>query len=389
MDYSAPPALRKSEALHKRVVAFAESFDRKRPLLGDSFEKLAVDIGRFQMESSAGFARLCPFEPGQLKELTQLPVVPSDVFRLTRVALHPPELDAAVFITSGTTAELTGRHPVRRLQTKEELTLIQARRTLFTEHGRGVIVALSPPPDGSSSLGHMMELFVRHFDGRPLLAQPEGAAFVENEPGRFLINAQGVDIEGLKRAARLAKHRSEPLYVLATSFAMVAALDALDGEKIAAPSRTKVMLTGGFKGRSRHVEEADLRRSIARCFGIDETEIIGEYGMTELSSQLFEHAGPMGAYVAPPWLRVRALDPTSYEEVSPGEVGLAHFIDLANVDSCISVLTQDQIVIEEGNIRLLGRAPRAPARGCSLPFESLAFSSSASTGGVALGRTTP
>jgi hypothetical protein len=400
VEYSAPPALRKSEALHQRLVAYARSFEEKASRSKESFETLALEIARFQMEHCPGFARLCPMQPGQLNSISQIPVVPSDVFRLTRVALHPAELDEARFRTSGTTTELTGTHPVRRLNTKEQLALVQAQHTLFRDYGRGIVVALAPFPDGTSSLGHMMQLFMHHFDGRALLADPAGAAFSLHEPGRFLIQSHGVDVEGLRRAARLAKHRVEPLYILATSFAMVAALDALDGETIPAPQRTKVMLTGGFKGRTRAIDEGDLRSAIAHSFGISTSSIVGEYGMTELSSQLFEHpfseaehgsqgvlAGalsrpkaawwelraPSGLYIPPPWLKVRALCPQTYEEVAPTESGLAHFIDLANIDSCISVLTQDMIRLVDGGVQLLGRAPHAQARGCSLPFEALAF----------------
>jgi len=406
MDYTAPPALRKSDALHERVLAFAHSFETQAAGAYDTFENLALDIARFQYDHSPGFARLCAVPRAELTHLEHIPTVPSDVFRLARVALHPPELDTAIFRTSGTTSELTGQHPVRRLATKERLAILQAQRTLFAQFGRGVIVALATRPDGSSSLGHMMELFMRHFDGRPLVADPHGATWSSSEPGRFLIDARGVDIEGLERAARLAKFRSEPLYVLATSFAMVAALDALDGATIHAPARTTIMITGGFKGRSRHVDEDHLRSAIAQAFGIAPERIVGEYGMTELSSQLFEQAasvsaarhgdarlssvsaassgtsprsawwqeaGPAGVYFPPPWLRVRAVSPQSYQEVPSGEVGLAHFTDLANIDSCLSVLTQDQVRCIGGGIQLLGRAPKAPPRGCSLPFEALAF----------------
>ncbi len=399
MDYSMPPALRRSESLHKRVVEYARSFDGKRTALSETFESLALDLARFQLEHSPGLQRLCGVDAKQLKHLDQIPIVPSDVFRLTRVALHPEELDVSVFQTSGTTAALTGRHPVRQLGTKEELALIQAQKTLFSEYGRGVVVALSPPPDGKSSLVHMMQLFMRHFDGRPLLASPDGAAFSMSEPGRFLVSTHGVDVEGLKRAARLAKHRAEPLYLLTTSFALLAALDALDGETVSAPQRTKIMLTGGFKGRTRSIDESELRALAAECFGIPRNQIVGEYGMTELSSQLFEHPAPEttnknqraqdsawfrrygseGDYFAPPWLRVSAVNPCSYKEVPEGEVGLAHFLDLANVDSCLSVLTQDLIQVQAGRVRLVGRAPRAPMRGCSLPFEALAVSSGASS----------
>lgn len=377
MDYAAPPALRMSEALHKRVRAFAQSFDQQASLASDTFDSLALDIARFQYAHSPGFARLCPSGKDALQTVDDLPVIPSDVFRLTRVALHPPELDVAVFRTSGTTAELTGQHPVRTLATKEQLSLLQANRTLFAEYGRGVVVALAPKPDGSSSLTHLMELLMAHFDGRALLADPANISYSAHEPGRFLVDAAGIDLDGLKRAARLAKHRAEPLYVLATSFAMLAALDALDGDTIVAPARTKIMITGGFKGRTKTVDESELRRCIERCFNIGPEHIVGEYGMTELTSQLFEQPGsPDHCYLAPPWLKVRALSPQSYEPVAAGEAGLAHFIDLANIDSCLSIVTQDMIRIVDRGVQLLGRAPRAEVRGCSLPFEALTLSGS-------------
>lgn len=388
-----PPAIRQSNSLHKRVRLYASlcdsaSFD---PEHQGEFERLALDIARFQQEYSPGFARMVAIFGGRLDSLSDLPIVPSDAFRLTRVAAHPAELDQAMFRTSGTTLAMTGTHAVRDLATKEELALLQAKRTLFRDHGRGVVVALAPSPTNphSSSLTHMMELFMDHFDGRPLVTEPDGASYSARAPGRWLFHSQGVDLEGLRRAARLAKHRSEPLYVLATSFALLATIEALDGERLETPARTVIMLTGGFKGHKTELNEAGLRRAAAETFDTDLASIWGEYGMTELSSQLFEQhpfkitaplppsatlgwwqktAGP-GTYFPPPWLKVRPIDPVNYRPCSPGQTGLAHFIDLANVDSCISVVTQDLIREAEGGIQLLGRAVRAPSRGCSLPFE--------------------
>jgi hypothetical protein len=388
-----PPAIRASNALHKRVRLYASlcdsaSFD---PEHRDEFEQLALDIAHFQKEYSPGFARLVAVFGGRLDSLSDLPPVPSDAFRLTRVAAHPQELDQAVFQTSGTTTAMTGTHAVRDLSTKEELALLQAKRTLFRDNGRGVIVALAPTPQTphTSSLTHMMELFMDHFDGRPLVAEPDGASYSARAAGRWLFGNQGVDLEGLRRAARLAKHRSEPLYVLATSFALLATIEALDGERLQTPARTVIMLTGGFKGRKTEINESSLRKSAADTFDTSLDSIWGEYGMTELSSQLFEqHAlkattplppsatlgwwqksAEPGIYFPPPWLRVKAIEPSSYRACAPGQAGLAHFIDLANIDSCLSVVTQDLIREVEGGIQLLGRAALAPSRGCSLPFE--------------------
>ncbi len=388
-----PPAIRRSNSLHKRVRLYASlcdsaSFD---PEHHSEFEGIALDIARFQQEYSPGFARMVAIFGGRLDSLNDLPIIPSDTFRLTRVAAHPAELDQAVFRTSGTTLAMTGTHAVRDLSTKEELALLQAKRTLFRDHGRGVVVALAPSPTSppTSSLTHMMELFMDHFDGRPLAAEPDGAKYSAQAPGRWLFHNHGVDLEGLRRAARLAKHRSEPLYVLATSFALLATIEALDGERLQTPGRTMIMLTGGFKGHQTELNESGLRKAAAETFDTDLDSIWGEYGMTELSSQLFEQhplksaaslppsatlgwwqkTSAAGTYFPPPWLRVRAIDPASYRPCTPGQTGLAHFIDLANVDSCISVVTQDLIREAEGGIQLLGRAARAPSRGCSLPFE--------------------
>lgn len=391
IEYEKPPALRRSDALHKRVRQFAhDSCNVGGNLQAESFERLALDLARFQFEQSPGFARLCP--DGPPSRLEAVPLVPSDVFRLTRVALHPPEMDVAVYKTSGTTAALTGRHPVRDLSTKEELTLLQVERTLTRRYGPGIVVAFAPSPDGSSSLGHLMQLLMEQVDGRTLCAEPDGAAFSVREPGRWLVGAAGVELEGLRRAARLAKFRSQPLYLLSTAFALAAALEALDGEILPAPRSTRIMMTGGFKGRTHSLSETELRAAAARTFAIDESDVVGEYGMTELSSQLFEqrtletaHHGAVdlvrgdpswqgtsraGVYFAPPWLRVRVVDPASYRPLPQGEAGLAHFVDLANVDSCLSVVTQDIVRAVDGGIELLGRAPRAESRGCSLPFET-------------------
>jgi hypothetical protein len=100
-----------------------------------------------------------------------------------------------------------------------------------------------------------------------------------------------------------------------------------------------------------------------------EAQVIGEYGMTELSSQLYEAAA--GVYVAPAWLRVTPVDPVTLRPVRDGEPGLARFVDLANVDSAVAVVTEDVIRRRGAGIELLGRAAGAPERGCSLAMEAL------------------
>jgi hypothetical protein len=367
-----------SDALHERVRAFA------RGATNDTFEVLACELARFQARFSPGYARLVDSRGSSLASVDDIPPVPSDVFRLTRVATHPATEDSACFITSGTTAS-PGSHPMRTLETYETVSLLWGRAALRPRgEARAIVVALAPKPVSPprSSLGHMMRSFMSAFDATPLIGHPEALNFDPDAPQRWLLNPGGVALEELLRAARIANERQVPLLVLATSFALVYLLDALHGDTILCPRKTVVMQTGGFKGRSREVPAAELREAVARAFRITPGQVISEYGMTELSSQLYEGTlpqgeleGPPDVLLPPPWLRVAAVDPVSLTAVPEGRPGLARFIDLANVDSAVSIVTQDLIVRAGAGVRLQGRSPGAIARGCSLTIEELALAS--------------
>jgi hypothetical protein len=201
----------------------------------------------------------------------------------------------------------------------------------------------------------------------------------------FFWDGERLDVDGLRRTVASL---SRPALVAGTSFAFVHLEDALGDEPLTLPSGSRVMQTGGFKGRSRSVDAAELRRTIATRFGLPEAMVIAEYGMTELSSQLYqgslrravsgqeapaqEALASGEGYAAPPWLVVTAVDPVTLAPVAEGDVGLARFVDLANVDSAVAVQTADRIrTLADGTIELLGRAPGATPRGCSLALEHL------------------
>ncbi len=361
--------LAESDALHARVRAFARGDAGE----SEEFDAIAVDIARFQARWSAGFKRLVDARSAGLDRVESIPAVPSDAFRLARVAVHPPELDAVRFVTSGTTSEARGIHAMRTTTTYRELSLISGARALAADGAaRRVVVALAPPPGEAptSSLGFMMRAFMQELDGRALAVDPSGANFSADAPERWLASSSGVDLAGLRRAALVATERQEPLLVLATSYALVLMLDALQGARIPAPRRTVVMQTGGFKGKTRRIAPNKLRKAVARAFRTRDSHVIGEYGMTELSSQLYESAP--GVYQAPAWLRVEPVDPATLKPVAEGQSGIARFVDLGNVDSAVAIVVQDLVrKREDGGIELVGRRPGAPARGCSLAIEAL------------------
>ena len=108
--------------------------------------------------------------------------------------------------------------------------------------------------------------------------------------------------------------------------------------------------------------------------GLVPTGIVREYGMTELTSQLYstrQEIADEPAYEVPHWCRLRIVDPTSLDVVSDSETGMVAIFDLANISSAVHLLAEDLGTLEGGRLRLRGRAEGAELRGCSLTAEEL------------------
>jgi len=342
-----------SDALHERVQAFIDGE-------AASFDALACDIARHQAREVEPVRRLFAAEgvvPEALATAAEIPALPTDVFRLRRVGVKAD--DERVFSTSGTTADARGHHPMRRVDTYRHGALTWGRRLLFPDVERLRTVALLSPEAAApgSSLTFMVARFAEALGG----------------DASYHWDGTQLDVEGLR--ARLSE--GEPALVAGTSFAFVMLLDALGDARLPLARGSRVMQTGGFKGRTREVEPETLRRQVASCFALPETSVVAEYGMTELSSQLYQAGVRDGdastVYHAPPWLRVTAVDPGTLEALPEGEMGLARFVDLANLDSAVAVLTMDRVRVHHrpdgDRVRLYGRQPGATPRGCSLALE--------------------
>jgi hypothetical protein len=359
--------------LHARCRIFIDESSAGRRTT-DDFDTLGLDIAAYQADRVPGYARLLAaarVRPRDATALRALPAVPTEAFRFARIAAHPPSDDVAVFRTSGTTAQPRGEHPLSTTKTYEAAALAWGAWALFFDAPRRMTAAiLGPRPGapGESSLGFMLDLFASRFAIAAHYLQPK-----EGEP-----------IDGARLAAALgdACGAGEPVAVMGTSFAFVHALDALAGARFALPPGSRAMHTGGFKGRSREVAPAELRAAIAATFGLETGAVVGEYGMTELSSQLYEGTlralrglavatDVHGVFLPPPWLRVAAVDPETLEPLPEGETGILRFEDLANVDGAVAVQTADLGRCRAGGVELLGRSPGAPPRGCSLAMEEL------------------
>lgn len=361
-----------SESLHLRVRRFIEaSVDGAAT---ERFDDLALDIARFQTTHVPAFARYGKARGVDLDVIADargIAALPVDVFRLARIAVHTPDRDERVFRTSGTSQgkEARGEHPMRTTATYELAALCWARRMLWPDARSFDVLVLAPSAAEvmDSSLSFMIDMFVRDV----------------GHSATYLVQEHVLDLDRMERAVGDAVRRDHPVLVLGTSFAFVHLIDHVGGRDMRLPLGSRVMQTGGFKGRSREVRPEELRGKLSTILGLPETHIVGEYGMTELSSQLYEGTlaaalgfgagveGRHGVYVAPPWLRVDAADPVTLEPLPHGQTGMLRFVDLANVDSVVAVQTMDLGRVTDAGVELFGRAPSAMLRGCSLAVEDL------------------
>lgn len=340
-----------------------------------AFDALARRVFAWQFEHNAPFAAWCRRRgrtPARITHWTEIPAVPTAAFREVALVAGDPASADAIFRTSGTTrgTERRGTHYVLDVSLYDQSLLPQFAAMVLPDGIRPLMLSLVPAPRDlpDSSLAHMIAVVIERLGA-------EGS-------GWFATVADGLQLDRLDDALRTAIHESRPVCLLATSFSFVHWLDALAASdtRYTLPDGSRLMDTGGFKGRSREVGEAELRAAYAERFAIPASHCVNEYGMTELCSQFYDASlfdlvrhGTLGPArkLGPPWTRTRIVDFETLEPVPDGSEGLLQHFDLANANSVIAVQTEDIGVRVADGFRLLGRASGATPRGCSIAMDEL------------------
>jgi len=232
-----------------------------------------------------------------------------------------------------------------------------------------VILTPSPALAPHSSLVHMFDTVRRDLGSRD-------SRFTGKIDGT---GAWTLDIDATLDALRKSMETEQPVALLGTAFSFVHLLDHVSARplRLTLPAGSRVMETGGYKGRSRKLPRAELHALITHYLGIPPSHIVCEYGMSELSSQAYDcvagrhplrfHASTLQPlFRFPPWARARVVSPETGGEVAEGETGLIQVCDLANVRSVMVIQTEDLAVRRGAGFELIGRAELAEPRGCSL-----------------------
>lgn len=332
------------------------------------FDALARAVFAHQFAHNTPYRLFCErrgASPDTVAHWTEVPAVPTDAFKAAPLVCGDPAAARTVFRTSGTTAgpERRGEHYLPDLALYDAALRQGFAAHLLPDGARLRFLSLIRRPEEApdSSLSHMVGEVVRDFGA-------EGSG--------WFVGEAGIDHAGLGAALREAERRGEPVCLLGTSFAFVHWLDALaeSGERFALPAGSRVMDTGGFKGRSREVTREELYGLLGDALGIGTEWCVNEYGMTEMSSQFYDAvAGRPGPrlHVGPPWVRTQAVDPETLDPLPDGETGVLRHWDLANLHSVMAIQTADLGFVTPEGFRVLGRARGAEARGCSLAMDQL------------------
>ncbi|HEY3915118.1 MAG TPA: hypothetical protein VGN61_11585 [Verrucomicrobiae bacterium] len=325
----------------------------------DEFNRLALVIFAEQFRSVAIYRDFCDgrnVSPETVKRWNQIPPLPTSAFKEFEVSSIPAAERTAFFCSSGTTGQTPSKHHHHARSLKVyEASLLPWFGRHFQPLAAMKLIFLTPQHVPNSSLVHMFNTVRNHFGG------PESIF-----TGR--VNGDGSWSVDLARTLA-ALEGSEPVGVLGTAFSFVHLLDHLEtvGKRISLSKNSRVMETGGYKGRSREMPKVQLHRMISKFLGVPTGDIVTEYGMSELSSQAYERDG---IFYFPPWARAKVVSPETGTEVADGETGLLRVFDLANIWSVIAVQTEDLAARRGNGFELLGRAAVSEPRGCSIMPES-------------------
>jgi hypothetical protein len=355
-----------------RIETFIENASNPSAAPGD-FDSLAADVLAAQAHTNPAYAAWCRirrFQPGPGVPWQDYPAVPTEAFKGIEFSSIPAADRTTEFRSSGTTAQIPSRHfhHERSLQLYRASALPWFQRHLLPgspPHPR--FVSLTPPAVSApnSSLVHMLDAAFAAF-------APSDSLFVGRiGPDR----AWEVDINRLLDATTETAREQRPVLLLGTAFNVVHLLDALlaRSHSLQLPPGSRLMETGGYKGRSRELPRAELHAEAARLLGLRPAAIVTEYGMSELGSQGYDRiVSPASAAPAvapifqfPPWARARVVSPESGQEVADGEAGIVQVLDLANLWSVSAVRTSDEAIRRGNTFELRGRLAQAEPRGCS------------------------
>ena len=308
------------------------------------FEKTALKVFRFQHENNLVYREFCDFlkvDVQKVKSLQQIPFLPIQFFKSHNVVSNSNPIQTT-FTSSGTTGMITSKHPVTDVSLYEE-SYRKGFAEFYGNIENYVILALLPSylEREGSSLIYMVEDLIK------LSNHPESGFYLHNHED-LIKNLTELDQSG------------QNVILIGVTYAL---LDLIEKQQFQLQN-TIIMETGGMKGKRKEMIREELHTQLCKGFGV--SAIHSEYGMTELLSQAYSLGE--GVFECPSWMQILIRDTEDALTYIPqGKTGGINVIDLANINSCSFIATQDLGKKYPNNsFEVLGRFDNSDIRGCNL-----------------------
>ncbi len=308
------------------------------------FNEAALEIFRFQYANNSvyrKFSDLLKKDPKQINKIENIPFLPIDLFK-SHTILSSEENIQKTFTSSGTTGSKTSKHHVIDLTIYEQSFNLGFKK-FYGDIEDYVVLALLPSyleRDGSSLIYMAQHLIEKS-------TYPDSGFYLNN-------------LSELKEKLISLDKKGQKVLLIGVSFAL---LDLVEDFHFNLKN-TIVMETGGMKGRRKEMIREELHSILRSGFGV--ANIHSEYGMTELLSQAYSKGN--GVFDCPPWMKILIRDPEDAQSyLLNNSTGGINVIDLANINSCAFIATQDLGKRSENNtIEIMGRFDNSDIRGCNL-----------------------
>lgn len=308
------------------------------------FDKMALKVFRFQYENNLVYREFCDFlktDVQKVKTIQQIPFLPIQFFKSHSVVSNSNPIQTT-FTSSGTTGLVTSQHLVTDVSIYEE----SYRKGFSQFYGNiedYVVLALLPSylEREDSSLIHMVDDLIQ------LSNHPESGFYLHNYD------------ELIEKIIQLDQS-GQNVILIGVTYAL---LDLIEKHSFQLEN-TIVMETGGMKGKRKEMIREELHQQLCNGFGVK--SIHSEYGMTELLSQAYSLGD--GIFECPSWMQISIRDTEdALSYVREGKTGGINVIDLANINSCSFIATQDLgKKYSNGSFEVLGRFDHSDIRGCNL-----------------------
>lgn len=308
------------------------------------FEKIALKVFRFQHENNKVYREFCNFlntDVQKVKSLDKIPFLPIQFFKSHSIVSNSNEIQET-FTSSGTTGMITSQHLVTDVSLYE-----QSYRLAFSNFYGNiedyVILALLPSylERKGSSLIYMVKDLIE-------LTNNENSGFYLHNYDELISKLIELDSSG------------QNIILIGVTYAL---LDLIEKQKFQLKN-TIVMETGGMKGKRKEIIREELHDILCKGFGVN--SIHSEYGMTELLSQAYSMGE--GIFECTNWMQILIRDTEdALTYLDFGKTGGVNVIDLANINSCSFIATQDLGKKYSNNtFEILGRFDNSDIRGCNL-----------------------